>query len=90
MSNPYTIELCDPQEGACGKCQCQYRERHDAWNEGFNAGLEAAAERCEVEHAELEEIARGQSGRIRTMTEERALVCAQLADEIRDMKGDNQ
>lgn len=84
MSNPYKEECLErpckiiPTSPFCIRClACQ---------EGLNAGLEAAAERCEAEHAELEEIARGRSGWIRALAEERALVSARLADEIRNIK----
>lgn len=86
MGNPYTKDLCE-NDPDCGECiNCRVRERHDAWSEGFNAGLEAAAKRCEVEHARLE--GKKSADRFgRMLDEERSLVCAQLADEIRAMKG---
>ena len=43
MGNPYAKDLCENAPD-CGECiNCRVRERHDAWWQGFNAGLEVAA-----------------------------------------------
>ena len=78
----------------CGVECLDYRMRGEerlcigcVWDNGYRAGLEAAAGKADSEHDALEETARGRSGWFRTIMEERALVCVQLADEIRALKG---
>ena len=54
MGNPYTKDLCENAPD-CGECiNCRVRERHDAWWQGFNAGLEAAAAVCAAETEDVQ------------------------------------
>ena len=64
VENPY--KTCDGCKGGteCGE-MANCRDPSLAWEDGYRAGLEAAAGKAM----------------------ERALVCAQLADDIRAMKG---
>jgi hypothetical protein len=88
VGNPYKRKCPHLAAGECGRFDSSRCHHCRMWDSGHRAGLEAAAGRCEQEHDALEETARGRSGWFRAITEERAIACARLADEIRAMKGD--
>ena len=88
MGNPYTIcDGCAAREDCdCGAADCN--DVHSAWQEGFTAGLEAAALEADRVAAVHDDWAR----QPHALPAARAVATGMriLAHEIRNMKGNNQ
>ena len=81
VENPYKEKCLYPRE-ECGRINARVCEFCRMWGEAFNAGLEAAAEVCDAEIAEVK----------RVCTDPCFITCsvgtlAQAAQKIRAMKG---